>query len=125
MIKPYRRDLKPLANTLRNNFTKEEQIFWSMLRKKQINNIQFYRQKPIDNYILDFYAPKVRLGIELDGLHHHSQENNEADMFRTSIVANYNITIKRYDNFIIKNNVNYVIDDISKYINIYLQSSCR
>jgi very-short-patch-repair endonuclease len=55
---PFNRKLKPLARNLRANMTDAEQLIWSKLRKKQIGNAQFYRQKNIGHYIVDFYCPK-------------------------------------------------------------------
>ena len=66
----YNPQLKTRARTLRTHLTDAEQRLWSRLRGKQILAIQFYRQKPIGNYIVDFYAPTARLVIEVDGAHH-------------------------------------------------------
>lgn len=52
----YNKNLKSLAQCLRSNLTIAEQKLWSRLRARQILNIHFYRQKPIGNYIVDFYA---------------------------------------------------------------------
>jgi very-short-patch-repair endonuclease len=63
----YNPNLKFLARNLRVNLTDSEQRLWSRLRRRQILGVQFYRQKPLGNYIADFYAPKVNLVIEIDG----------------------------------------------------------
>jgi len=52
---------------LRRNATDAERHLWQRLRRKQILDVQLYRQKPIGDYIADFYAPAVKLVIELDG----------------------------------------------------------
>ena len=50
--------------------TQCEQLLWYYLRNKRLTDIQFYRQKPIGRYIVDFYAPAAKLIIELDGSQH-------------------------------------------------------
>ncbi|MBP9011503.1 MAG: DUF559 domain-containing protein, partial [Syntrophaceae bacterium] len=64
---PFNKKLKPAARSLRSNMTDAERLLWSRIRKKQISDVQFYRQKNIGNYIVDFYCPQGRLVIELDG----------------------------------------------------------
>ena len=54
--------------------TDAEQLLWSRLRRKQILGLQFYRQKPLLNYIVDFYCPAVNLVIECDGGQHYTAE---------------------------------------------------
>ena len=63
----YNPDLKQIARKLRAEMTDSEQRLWSRLRSKQLKGVQFYRQKPIGSYIVDFYAPKAKLVIEVDG----------------------------------------------------------
>ncbi|OGQ65378.1 MAG: hypothetical protein A3F89_07175, partial [Deltaproteobacteria bacterium RIFCSPLOWO2_12_FULL_50_11] len=75
----YRRDLKQRARHLRNHMTESERLLWSRLRKKQILGVQFYRQKPMGDYIVDFYAPKVKLVIEVDGSQHLEEDHIERD----------------------------------------------
>lgn len=63
----YNPRLKTRARSLRSNPTDAEQRLWSRLRRKQMLGVQFYRQRTIGNYIVDFYAPAVSLAIEVDG----------------------------------------------------------
>ena len=63
----YNANLKDKARQLRKNLTDSERALWSRLRNKQILNIQFYRQKPIGEYIVDFFAPRAKLVVEVDG----------------------------------------------------------
>lgn len=64
-MKEYKKSLKKFSRELRNNLTDAEQLLWFRLRRKQILNLQFYRQKPIAGYIVDFYCAAVNLVIEL------------------------------------------------------------
>ena len=71
---PYNKKLKPLSQRLRSKMTDAEITLWSRLRRKQIHNLQFYRQKPLGQYIVDFYCPSARLVIEVDGGQHYTDE---------------------------------------------------
>lgn len=69
-IIPYNPRLKELARKLRNNSTKAENVLWLCLKGKQMCSYDFHRQKPIDNFILDFFCHELMLGIEVDGYTH-------------------------------------------------------
>ncbi len=58
-MKHYNKNLKQPPRDLRNNMTGVERVLWSRLRRKQILGLQFYRQKPILNLIVDFYCPAL------------------------------------------------------------------
>jgi len=66
--------LIPFARELRNHSTKSEIIFWLKIKGKAFYGYDFHRQKPIDNYILDFYCDALLLGIEIDGYSHQILE---------------------------------------------------
>jgi very-short-patch-repair endonuclease len=74
---PYNNKLKPFSRSLRSNMTDAERLLWSKIRWKQFKGVQFYRQKIIGNYIADFYCPKLKLVIEVDGGQHYSAEGRE------------------------------------------------
>jgi very-short-patch-repair endonuclease len=95
---PYNKKLKPLARQLRKNMTESEKLLWSYLRRKQILGVQFYRQKPIDNYIVDFYAPVVRLVVEVDGSQHLQDNALADDAERTSCLTAFGLRVIRFDN---------------------------
>ena len=81
-MKPYRHSLRQSARQLRSNMTDAEQTLWQRIRRKQIRSVQFYRQKPLLNYIVDFYCPKARLVIELDGSQHFEPVHQKRDAER-------------------------------------------
>jgi very-short-patch-repair endonuclease len=62
---PYNKGLKLLSRKLRSQMTDAETALWSKLRRKQLHNLQFYRQKPLGRFIVDFYCPTARLVIEI------------------------------------------------------------
>ena len=76
-IIPYNPKLKQLARNLRNNSTKSEIFLWLQLKGKQMMGYDFHRQKPIDNYILNFFCHELMLGIELDGITHQWEETQK------------------------------------------------
>ncbi|MBF8248115.1 MAG: DUF559 domain-containing protein, partial [Bacteroidetes bacterium] len=59
--------LKYTARTLRKNMTDSERLLWSRIRRKQLLGLQFYRQRPVGIYIVDFYCHAAALIVEVDG----------------------------------------------------------
>ena len=92
----YRNDLKANSQVLRNNMTKEERHLWYdfLCGVKP----RFHRQKPIQVYVLDFYCPKLRLAIELDGGQHYEEKNISYDAKRTRSLAKAGIRVLRFSN---------------------------
>ena len=80
----YNGKLKKFARKLRKNMTEAEKVLWYKIRKKQLLNFRFYRQKIIGNYIVDFYCPKGKLVIEVDGGQHYYGKIKEKDIERES-----------------------------------------
>jgi len=94
----YNKNLKQPSRDLRNNMTDAEQLLWQRLRRKQILELQFYRQKPILNFIVDFYCPAANLVIECDGGQHYTAEGLEADRARDQALAQLGLNVLRFDN---------------------------
>jgi very-short-patch-repair endonuclease len=92
----YNPNLKALARNLRVNLTDSEQRLWSQLHRKQILGVQFYRQKPLGNYIADFYAPKAKLVIEIDGSQHLETTQAEHDQQRTVYLERQGLRVLRF-----------------------------
>ncbi len=109
---PYNPKLKELARQLRNNSTKSEIELWSYLKNKQLLRLDFHRQKPIDNYIVDFYCPKIMLAIELDGLTHHWEETIAKDEIKSSKLQELGVTLIRFDDETVFNNIDFVLEEI-------------
>ena len=96
-MQPYDRKLKLFSRTLRSNMTDAEQHVWQRLRNKQICGVQFYRQKPLLSFIVDFYCPKAKLVIELDGAQHFEAEHRIKDSERDAKLTNIGIKVLRFD----------------------------
>ena len=119
-MKYYKRNLKPLARNLRTAQTKEEFILWHKIKNKQMLNVNFYRQKPMYGYILDFYCPKAKLAIEVDGKYHNADHSSEYDSIRDKILLEcYKIKTLRFTNHEIQNFIKKVI------VNIYYEVKRR
>ena len=112
----YRYDLKPLARNLRKNMTDAEEKLWFQIRRKQILGVQFYRQRPIGQYITDFYAPTQKLVIELDGSQHLEGEAMQLDMQRTAFLESIGISVVRFNNMAVFNNMTGVLEMIHGFI---------
>ncbi len=97
-MQPYNRQLKSTSRTLRGNMTDAEQHLWHHLRRKQLHGVQFYRQKPIRSFTVDFYCPSARLVVELDGSQHLADEHRQADKKRDQQLMQLGLTVLRFDN---------------------------
>lgn len=94
----YKPRLKSYSRQLRSNMTDAEQLLWQHLRRKQVLGVQFYRQKPIGQFIVDFYAPAIGLVIELDGGQHFEQNRLEHDRERDNSLRQQRLQVMRFDN---------------------------
>lgn len=92
----YRSDLLEKSQFLRKHMTSQERRLWYCFLK--VYRPRFYRQKPMLNYILDFYCPKARIAVELDGSQHYEEEAMLYDEQRTQDLRNIGIDILRYTN---------------------------
>ena len=112
----YNRNLKSLSRQLRANFTDAEKLLWSKIRKKQIKNYQFFRQKPIGNYIVDFYCNTAKLVIEIDGGQHYEDENAKNDKIRESFLEKHGLRIMRFTNLDVLKNIENVVEKIYREV---------
>jgi cyclase len=103
------------ARELRNNLTAAEQTFWLRL-KENFPAYRFRKQHPISIYIADFYCHKLKLIIEIDGPIHDSLEATLNDEKRQKDLENLNLTVIRFTNEQIKNDIENVIKVISSII---------
>src|SRR5437016_5666666 len=85
------------ARQMRKAPTQTEAILWDHLRKNQVG-YSFQRQRVIYGYIVDFWCPKARLAIEVDGSVHEKQEVMANDEQKEQALASYNIALLRFSN---------------------------
>jgi very-short-patch-repair endonuclease len=93
----YRNGLKSNARDLRSKLTEAEQVLWGRLRMKQLLGVQFNLQRPIGNYIVDFYAAKAKLVVEVDGSGHLSSSGIKRDKKRDDYLGSLGLLVLRFD----------------------------
>ena len=109
---PYNKGLKKFARELRHNLTEAETFLWLRLRKRQLKNCRFYRQRIICNYIVDFYCPDAKLVIEIDGGQHYSEPGMVKDAMRDRHLADLGITVQRFSAREVFENIEGVLESI-------------
>ena len=110
----YRSDLKQRANNLRQTGILAEVIMWNRLKAGQIYNYRFRRQKPIGPYIVDFYCPKLKLIIEIDGYSHEDKVNY--DHIRDKYLKNLNLKVLHFKDKDILNNIENIITGLKMLV---------
>ena len=86
--------LKVLSRNLRKKGTLSEVLLWNILKGKKIKGYQFMRQKPIDNYIVDFFCSKLKLIIEVDGISHN--DKYKRDQIRQQRLESWGFSVLRF-----------------------------
>ena len=112
----YDSKLKEYARHLRNNSTNAEIKLWMQLKGKQMHGYDFHRQKPIGNYIADFFCNKLRLIIEIDGSTHDFDEVQQKDRNKQDFLNKLGITVLRFTNKEVMSSVFQVVQTIEDYI---------
>ena len=93
--RPY---LKNFRKQLRNHSTSAESTLWKTLKNKQVDGLKFRKQHSVGNYILDFYCPELKLGIELDGESHVGHLAEERDHERDAFLKHAEIEVIHFEN---------------------------
>jgi len=115
-IIPYNSYLKQLARKLRNDSTFGEILLWQQLRNKQVFGYDFHRQKPLLNYIVDFYCSELNLVIEIDGKSHDQENIHIKDVKRQTELEGHNLHFLRFTEMEIRQNIHGAVDVIEHYI---------
>ncbi len=115
-IIPYRPYLKELARQLRQNMTPGEVILWQHLKKKQMGGYDFDRQRPIDQYIVDFYCKKLMLAIEVDGSSHDSEAAQQSDRIRQVQLEALGVKFLRFREEQVRHQTKSVLHTIQTWI---------
>ena len=107
--------LKDTRKFLRENMTEAEVVLWEVLKEKKLNGRKFRRQHSIGYYIADFYCPSERLIIELDGQQHYTPDGILKDRERDKHLSEMNITVLRFENKAVLNDLSQVLQCIKSY----------
>ena len=114
-IIPYNPDLVALAKKLRNNMTFGEVALWREINGKKLG-FRFSRQIPIDQYIVDFYCKELQLAVEVDGGIHFEEDHRKKDEKRQKRLESLGVTVVRFSDLDVKNNLGWVLNDIRSEI---------
>ena len=110
----YNSKLTGYSRELRNNSTLSEALLWNQLKNRKLLGFKFRRQKPIKNFIVDFFCFELMLAVEIDGSTHY--ENQDYDAFRERELKNLGIRFLRFGDMQIKKNINSVLIEIEEWI---------
>ena len=113
---PYNPKLKELARRLRNDSTLGEVLLWRELNNKQMYGYDFHRQKPLLNYIVDFYCYELDLVIEVDGQYHNHEEQDQADLLRDKELESHDLTVLRFTEMEVRKDMANVLRTIEQHI---------
>ena len=106
--------VKSKRRMLRRNMPLAEVLLWSRLKGKNLAGFKFRRQYSVGSYIIDFYCPEVRLGIEVDGDSHFSGGAEKMDLLRGEAIESYGIRLLRFTNNDVYENVEAVLEKIAE-----------
>ncbi|MFC6997534.1 endonuclease domain-containing protein [Rufibacter roseus] len=115
-IIPYRPDLREKARQLRKNSTLSEVLLWEEIKDRKLG-VQFHRQVPMLNFIVDFYSHEIGLAIEVDGDSHN--EKVEYDTNREEALKAYGVRIIRFEDIDVKRRISWVLDEILHWVEEY------
>ncbi|KAA0206006.1 endonuclease domain-containing protein [Candidatus Uhrbacteria bacterium] len=96
-------ELKERRRELRKQMTPVEHLLWSKLRGRRFLGLKFNRQFSVECFILDFYCPELRIGVELDGFQHLSEQGTAHDAERKTILNEHHIFTIRFMNHELSN----------------------
>lgn len=113
---------KRLRQTLRRNSSKAEQVLWQYIKNKQFFGYKFRRQFGIGCYIVDFYCPKLKLAIEVDGATHSTFDEIRYDKHRQKYIESFGIKFLRFTNIDIYENIEGVLAAIFEFIKYHPQT---
>jgi len=115
-IIPYNPILKDLAKKLRQSMTYSEVKLWNEIKNGQMMGYDFDRQRPIGNYIVDFYCKDLQLALEVDGITHQDEKVMLKDEMRQNELEILGIKFLRFDALLVVNKVESVVKEIEKWI---------
>lgn len=101
---------------LRRYSTQTERILWQYLQGWKLKNYKFRRQYSIGRYVVDFYCPKLKLVIEIDGGYHNEAKVKDYDSHRQDYIESFGIKFLRFTNDQIFSDIESVVAEISKFI---------
>ncbi|MDQ1256442.1 MAG: hypothetical protein QG656_1038 [Candidatus Hydrogenedentes bacterium] len=114
-IIPYNPRLKAKARELRKTGTLSEKLLWLQLKGSK-TGVEFHRQTPIDEFIVDFFCHERMLAIEIDGNTHDNDAVYEADLRRQRRLESLGVMFLRFRDEEVKRNLEGVVETIRVYV---------
>ena len=108
---------KEKRRELRRNMTKAEVLLWLQLKNRQLLGQRVLRQYSVGSYVLDFYIPKIKLAIEVDGATHCTEEELAYDRHRQTVIESLGITFVRCTNLDVYADMNGVLERLRNKVN--------
>ena len=108
--------LQSKARTLRKNMTDSELKLWSRIRRKQIFGLQFYRQRPIGQYIVDFYCPMAGVVLEVDRAQHIDKLSMQNNSRRDSYLKQQGVKVLKFDNLQVLKQLDAVVEKVCQTV---------
>ena len=105
-------ELKTFRKHLRASLTPAEASLWKMIQNSQLEGRKFRRQQSVCGYIVDFYCPKERLAVELDGEVHYTENAQQYDHERKLFLQFYGIKVLRFENKYVFSEPDWLLDQI-------------
>ncbi|TMI61767.1 MAG: DUF559 domain-containing protein [Bacteroidetes bacterium] len=118
-IIPYNPILKERAKSLRKNMTFSEVKLWNEIKNGKIKGYDFDRQRPVANYILDFYCKDLQLALEVDGITHHDEEVMRKDKIRQDELEMVGVSFLRFNALLVINKVEAAVREIIQWVEKY------
>ncbi|MBI3719515.1 MAG: endonuclease domain-containing protein [Sphingobacteriales bacterium] len=118
-ILPYNPNLKELAKKLRQNMTYSEVKLWNVLKDGKMMEYDFDRQRPIGNYIVDFYCKDLMLALEVDGITHDDEKVIQKDEIRQEELEGMGVSFLRFNALDVVNDFDNVLRSIEGWIMDY------
>jgi very-short-patch-repair endonuclease len=115
-IIPYNPKLKELGKKLRKTMTFSEVKVWNEIKNGQLMGYDFDRQRPIGNYIVDFYCKDLLLALEIDGITHQDEEVIYKDKTRQAELESMGVCFIRFDAMLCINKIAAVVRELVRWI---------
>jgi imidazole glycerol-phosphate synthase subunit HisF len=113
----YRTELKNRRRDLRKKSTDTEKILWEQLRNSKLG-VKFRRQYSVTGYVIDFYCPEKRLGIELEGGVHKRKNQIIYDKYREEYIKAFGIKLIKFRNEEVEKDINKIFADIKNHLTL-------
>lgn len=103
------------ARELRKDSTFAEKVLWQALRNRRLSGLRFKRQQPMGGYVVDFYCPRLRLIIELEGSVHDNPDQRAHDRDRFEELQIRGLRVLRIRNEVVMKDLGMVLEQILSF----------